>query len=100
MTELQIRNNPCTMSLLENKKIVIIGGTTGIGFSAAKAFILHGARVVVVGRDANNSKLAKKKLGKMSDALTGDAILPETAVNAINHCIKKFGGFDGLYHVA
>jgi len=88
------------MSLLENKKIVIIGGTTGIGFSAAKAFIRQGARVVVVGRDANNSKLAKKNLGKMSDAITGDAILPETAVNAINQCIKKFGGFDGLYHVA
>jgi len=88
------------MSLLENKKIVIIGGTTGIGFSAAKAFIQQGARVVVVGRDANNSKLAKKNLGKMSDAITGDAILPETAVNAINQCIKKFGGFDGLYHVA
>ena len=37
------------MSLLTGKNIVIIGGTTGIGLSAAKAFISQGANVVVVG---------------------------------------------------
>ena len=38
------------MSLLKNKNIVIIGGTTGIGLSAAKAFVNEGAKVIVVGR--------------------------------------------------
>ena len=39
------------MSLLKNKNIVIIGGTTGIGLSAANAFVKNGANIVVVGRN-------------------------------------------------
>ena len=46
---------------LENKSIVIIGGTTGIGLSAAKAFIAEGAKVVVVGRNEESVAAAKKK---------------------------------------
>ena len=53
------------MSLLKNKNIVIIGGTTGIGLSAAKAFIANGANIVVVGRNRNSVAEAKKILGKM-----------------------------------
>jgi NAD(P)-dependent dehydrogenase (short-subunit alcohol dehydrogenase family) len=34
---------------LANKNLVIIGGTTGLGLSADKAFIENGANVVVVG---------------------------------------------------
>jgi NADP-dependent 3-hydroxy acid dehydrogenase YdfG len=45
---------------LKNKNIVIIGGTTGIGLSAAKAFIAEGAKVVVVGRNADSVAEAKK----------------------------------------
>lgn len=89
-----------SVNILENKKIVVIGGTAGIGFSASQAFIKHGAVVVVVGRDSSHVAEAKKKLGKNGEAINGDATNPETAVNAINFCIDKFGGFDGLYHVA
>lgn len=85
---------------LENKKIVIIGGTTGIGLSAAKAFIDHGAKVVVAGRNEDNVKEVKKILGNNVETICGDAINPVTAINAIDLCIKTFGGFDGLYHVA
>jgi NAD(P)-dependent dehydrogenase (short-subunit alcohol dehydrogenase family) len=87
-------------NILENKKIVIIGGTTGMGLSAAKTFIKHGASVVVVGRDSGHAEEAKKNLGKSGEAISGDAIHPDTAVNAISVCINKFGSFDGLYHVA
>ena len=89
------------MSLqLENKNVVIIGGTTGIGLSAAKAFIEQGAKVVVTGRNEENVEQAKIELGKNAQALSADARKPGTAVNAINTCIEKLGGFDGLYHVA
>lgn len=36
---------------LTNKNLVIIGGTTGLGLSAARAFVENGANVVVVGRN-------------------------------------------------
>src|SRR6187431_3200871 len=85
---------------LKNKNIVIIGGTTGIGLSAAKAFIAEGAKVVVVGRNADSVAEAKKILGKDAEVLAADATHPETANNSILTCIEEFGSFDGLYHVA
>lgn len=88
------------MSLLAGKKIVVIGGTTGIGLSAAKAFIDEGAKVVVVGRNKDSVAEAKTVLGKMAEAISADATKPDTAMNAIDCCMEKFGGFDGLYHVA
>lgn len=88
------------MSLLENKNIVIIGGTTGLGLSAAKAFVANGANVVVVGRSADSAEAAKKELGKNAMALSADAANENTAVQAIDICVNSFGTFDGLYHVA
>ena len=88
------------MALLQNKNIVIIGGTTGMGLSAAKAFITEGANVVVVGRNEESVAKAKKLLGKNGEALSADATDPKTAVNAIEVCSQKFGSFDGLYHIA
>jgi NAD(P)-dependent dehydrogenase (short-subunit alcohol dehydrogenase family) len=85
---------------LVNKNIVIIGGTTGLGLSAAKAFINESAKVVVVGRNADSVKEAKKILGENAEALVADATHPETATNSIITCIERFGTFDGLYHVA
>src|SRR5437016_13825647 len=85
---------------LANKVIVVIGGTTGLGFSAAKAFIEAGARIVVLGRSPDNVAHAQKIFGPSGKALPGDAASPETARIAIQTAIQSFGGFDGLYHVA
>jgi NAD(P)-dependent dehydrogenase (short-subunit alcohol dehydrogenase family) len=85
---------------LENKKIVVIGGTTGMGLSASRAFVCEGASIVAVGIDAESSKSAELILGKKSLAITGDATIEETSENAIKACIEQFGGFDALYHVA
>lgn len=85
---------------LSNKNIVIIGGTTGLGFSAAKAFVKHGANVVVVGRNPENCLIAELQLGSQARAKQGDATQPNTALEAIQLCIREFGSFDGLYHVA
>lgn len=85
---------------LDGKNLVIVGGTTGIGFSAARAFTASGARVVLVGRSEESAREAKKMLGNQAEILTGDAAHPSTSAGAINLCIEKFGGFHGLYHVA
>lgn len=85
---------------LRNKKIVIVGGTTGLGLSAARAFILEGAHVVVVGRNETSVHEAANVLGEKAIALAADATQEGTAMNAIETCLQKFNGFDGLYHVA
>ncbi|MEY2409964.1 MAG: hypothetical protein QOF48_2634 [Verrucomicrobiota bacterium] len=88
------------MSRLADKSLVIIGGTSGLGLSAAMAFVRAGARVVVVGRDAEKVRIAEKELGDGSAGCVADATDPQTATNAIRIAVDKFGGFHGLYHVA
>jgi NAD(P)-dependent dehydrogenase (short-subunit alcohol dehydrogenase family) len=86
--------------MLKDKKLVVIGGTTGLGLSAAKAFIREGAKVVVVGRNEESCHLAKVALGDNARTIPGDATNEDTASNAIEMCMDNFNGFDGLYHVA
>ena len=85
---------------LKNKSLVVIGGTTGLGFSAARAFVQCGARVVIVGRNPTSAKAARKALGRQARALCADATDPKTAAHAIKIALREFGGFHGLYHVA
>lgn len=86
--------------MLKDKKIVIIGGTTGIGLSAARAYVREGAQVVLVGRNPESAQAAQSELGEAVRVYTGDAAIPDTAKNAIELCLDSFGAFDGLYHVA
>ncbi len=84
---------------LKDKCIVVVGGTTGIGLSAAEAFIRHGANVVAIGRNPESAEKASLQL-KKAVVLTGDASQAGIALESIKSCLKHFGRFDGLYHVA
>src|SRR5688572_20841836 len=77
-----------------------MGGTSGLGLSAAKAFIAAGAKVVVVGKNVEKIEAAKANLGGAAVALPADATDPKAAIAAINLAVKNFGSFHGLYHVA
>ena len=85
---------------LRNKVVVVIGGTSGLGLSAVRAFVGEGARVVVVGRDKAKVHAAEQELGQSCAGLAADAVNPKTAARAIQIACKKFGEFHGLYHVA
>ncbi|MFM1770400.1 MAG: hypothetical protein RJA22_2929 [Verrucomicrobiota bacterium] len=87
-------------SRLAGKTIVIIGGTRGMGWSAAQACRQAGARVVVVGPGDDALATAAQALGGEGLALAGDATHPATAPAAIAAAQRQFHGFDGLYHVA
>jgi NAD(P)-dependent dehydrogenase (short-subunit alcohol dehydrogenase family) len=81
--------------------VVVIGGTTGLGLSAAQACLAAGARgVVVTGRNPDNAMTALATLGECAAAFTGDAIAGDHADQAIVLALEKFGRFDALYHVA
>jgi len=84
---------------LLDKSIVIIGGTSGIGRSAARAFHQAGARMILVGLDKSGCDETATELSNVivQDA---DACDPDTAVKAIAAAVKQHGRLDGLYHVA
>lgn len=88
------------MSRLSGKVIVILGGTSGLGLSAARALTKEGARIVVVGRSPDKVRTAERELGAGALGLTGDAMQPDTATEAVALAVKQHGGFHGLYHVA
>lgn len=86
---------------LAGKSLVVIGGTTGLGASAARAFLAAGASgVVVTGRNPDSAADALQSLGAQARAITGDACDSGHAPEAIALAIEAFGRFDGLYHVA
>ena len=63
-------------------------------------FRSEGARLVVVGRNAEKVEAAERELGSAVAGLAGDAMQPATAPAAVALALEKFGGFHGLYHVA
>lgn len=85
---------------LQDKVCVIIGGTGGLGLSAARAFVREGAHVVAVGRDAEKVIRVQRELGAAVRAIAADATDPRTAPRGIEIALGEFGGFHGLYHVA
>jgi NAD(P)-dependent dehydrogenase (short-subunit alcohol dehydrogenase family) len=87
-------------TLLDGKRLVVIGGTGGIGLSAVKAFVAAGARIVAVGLEREEVAPAAQDMGTATRFVHADATHPETAPKAIEACVGAFGGFDGLYHVA
>jgi NAD(P)-dependent dehydrogenase (short-subunit alcohol dehydrogenase family) len=85
---------------LTDHVVAVVGGTGGLGLSAAHAILAAGGRVVAVGRDAARVETAKRSLGERAIVLQGDVCDSATSERVIATAIQEFGRFDGLYHVA
>jgi len=83
------------MDSLSGRKIVVIGGSSGLGFAIAKGALAAGAEVVIGSSDAAKVKTALARLG----SATGHAInvRDETDVEAF---FDKVGGLDHLAFTA
>lgn len=87
---------------LEGKVIVISGGTSGVGSAAAEAFAKEGAKVVISGRNTQDS--AQKVLDNIK-SYGSEGIYVYTDLNDISYCaklfdeaIKKFHKVDGFFN--
>ena len=78
-------------SLLAGKSIVVIGGTTGLGLSGAKACVAAGARVVAVGRNEESCRAAASELGDAARVIAGDACEAGATERAIERCVNLAG---------
>lgn len=81
---------------LKDQRVVILGGTSGIGFAIAELARAEGAGVVIAGRSTKGADAAKEKLGGDVDAVSFD-VGDEPALKA---AFEKIGAFDHLVTTA
>jgi chorismate mutase / prephenate dehydrogenase len=72
---------------LERKKILILGGTGGMGRLFANFASVHGASVKIVGRTAQGTRKAAKEMevqaGSISDAKSSDVVLVAVPIESV-----------------
>lgn len=81
---------------LSDKKVLLLGGTSGIGFATAKAAAMEGATVVVVSSQPNKVEHALSRLPDNSEGYVVD-ITNETEQQAF---FNRVGKFDHLIFTA
>ena len=85
------------MERYQGKKVVIIGGTSGMGLATAKMLLDGGALVVVTGRSKAGLESAQKELGKGAVVVSSDA-RSLTDIDALASKVKaEFDTFDLLF---
>lgn len=83
------------MSTLEGKRVVILGGSSGIGFGVAKAAALEGAKIVI---GSSQKKRVDEAVSMLPGAEGHVADLSEAS--AIGALFGKLGPFDHLVYTA
>ncbi len=78
--------------MLRGKKVVIVGGSSGIGLAGAKAAADHGAHVIIIGR---SEKKLRAALEQITGKIEGHA-LDFTVEENISRFFGKLGSLDHL----
>lgn len=90
---------------LDGKKVVIAGGTDGIGAELALQMVDRGARVVIIGRSGSKAQAiiarsnARSKKGSL-EARTVDLSLMRSVEEVVAELAEKLGRIDVLVHAA
>lgn len=83
---------------LHNKRIIVTGGGSGLGFAMAKKFSSEGAKVLITGRNITTLAKAAQEIG--CDFKKLDITHPETFDNFITDADSILGGIDCLVNNA
>jgi NAD(P)-dependent dehydrogenase (short-subunit alcohol dehydrogenase family) len=81
---------------------IVTGGSKGIGFAIAKAFVDRGMKVAVTSRNDADLRRAQQQLGGEASvlAMRADARVPTDAERLVSETVKRFGGLDVLVNNA
>ena len=84
-----------------NKQVAIVtGGASGLGLAIAKKFTENNIYTIVIGRDKNKLKAAKKLLGQNCDIISFDITALKDIPALIQKIFKKHGRIDILVNNA
>src|SRR5579872_3284984 len=85
-----------TKTEVSGKVAVVTGGSMGIGEAIAKSFADHGAKVVLLSRDAGRAEAARARIGHIDNtlALACDVGHREEIDRVIGLAMHHFGRID------
>lgn len=81
---------------LKDKRVIITGGSTGIGAAVARRFLAEGAKVAVWGRNPGNAKAIAADLPDLALVAAVDVADAEGVDGAFARSVEKLGGLDVL----
>ena len=87
------------MNDLKNKKIIITGGSRGIGLAVLEAFYKYDAEILTIGSNVNNLENLKNKFPKIKTELLNLKNLNDV-IQQFPKFIDKLGGIDILINNA
>lgn len=79
---------------LTHRRVLVVGGSAGIGYACAETVLAAGARVVIAGRNEERGRAAADALG--CDRALGDASDPAAARRMVNEAAGRLGGLDAI----
>lgn len=85
------------MGRYDDKKVVITGGSTGLGLETARLFVDEGARVLITGRTQDTLDAAARELGGSVVAVRSDAASLADIAALADHARAEFGSIDALF---
>jgi NAD(P)-dependent dehydrogenase (short-subunit alcohol dehydrogenase family) len=88
------------MGLLQGKRALVTGGTTGLGLAIAGRFLREGAQVVITGRDHDLGERAGQALGAGARFIAADAADPGAVASSVSAAAGHLGGLDVLVNNA
>ncbi|MDE0156289.1 MAG: SDR family oxidoreductase [Gammaproteobacteria bacterium] len=87
----------------QDKTVLILGGTSGIGRTAALRFAQEGANIVIGGRNEGNGNEVVRSI----EAMDGNGLFVQTDVrepdalqNAVDRAVEEFGGLNVAFNNA
>ena len=85
---------------LQNKRVLITGGASGIGAATAARFLEEGAQVAVLDRDEKGRAAIQKQLPKLAGTVAADVSNLAQVQSAFAEAVKILGAVDVLINNA